>query len=90
MAAEMVCHGPVEGVGRGRLVAGAVDVEGPVGIVDARRDGEADRVDVLVPIGAREEGWNKKDGLEVVLLEMTTELRRRGWYERSVGRVRSR
>lgn len=78
MAAEMVCQGSVEEVWRGRLVGGAVVVEGAVVIVDARRDGEADRVDVLVPIGAREEGWNKKEGLEVLPFEITTELRRRG------------
>ena len=54
MAAEMVCQGSAVDVGRGRLVE--VFVIGAVVTEDARRDGEADKVEVALPIGAREEG----------------------------------
>lgn len=78
-ASIIVCQGSPD------MVAGA---EGTVDEVS--REGEAERVGVAVPIGAKLEGCDDDELFVALPLEMTTELLRRGWYERSPGRVLSR
>jgi len=60
MAAEMVCQGSAVDVGIGREGGGVEELVGRVelvsAVVEGMREGEVERVEAVVPIGAREEG----------------------------------
>jgi len=59
MASEMVCQGsPPVAVNVGGVVAVLL---AEAAVVEARRDGEAERVGVAVPIGAKLEGWDEDE-----------------------------
>ncbi len=59
MASEMVCHGsPPTALNVGGIAAVLLT---EAVMVEARREGEAERVGVAVPIGAKLEGWDVDD-----------------------------
>lgn len=60
-----------------------------VPVVTGSREGEADNVDVVVSIGAREAGFADDKGLDELPLDITTEERRRGGLRGSNIRGRS-
>lgn len=78
-ASMIVCHGSPDI---------AVGADGTVD--ELRREGEADSVGIAVPVGAKSDGWDDEELFVALPLDITTELLRRGWYERSPGRVLSR